>query len=160
MAWLKCQNASPVPPMPVGTVFSNTKDFDAPISGYHSTYAKSTTLDTRNVASMTVTVNYSVSASASGSSGEWESYARNISAFTFKVDNVTKLSTSNITVYSNNQGTQTTTGSASYTLTDLPRGNCVFDYDIWIESLYQNGEQLDTHAQSSISFTITSVTYK
>ena len=159
MAWLKCQNASPVPPIPTGT-FTNDVTRSAPISGYHESHPKSVTLDTRNVASMTVNVSYFVRADANGSSGSWESYAESIASFTFKVDGVTKLSTGNIRAYSNNQGEQRTTGSASYNLTDLPRGNCVFDYDVWIESFYQNGEQLDTFGEACISFSFSNIVYK
>lgn len=162
MAWLKCQNAKPAPPIPVGVTYTNSYSKNAPISGYHETHNKSETINTRNVQSLTVRVDYSVRADATGAlpDDSWNSYARNDSAFTFAVNGVTKLSTGNIRAESDNQGTQIETGTATYTITDLPSGDCVFDYNIWIESLYQNGEQLDTYASSSISFTITNVTYK
>ena len=159
MAWLKCQNTKPVPPIPT-TAFVNDVSRSAPISGSHEAHDKSLTIDTRNVASMTVNVTYFVRADATGSSGSWESYAQTIASFTFAVDGVTKLSTGNISVSSTNQGEQRDTRTASYNLSDLPRGNCVFDYNVWIESFYQNGEQLDTFGEAQISFSFSNIVYK
>jgi len=160
MAWLKCPNTDPVPDIPVGTTYTNNVDVNAPISGYHTAHNKIETIDTRNVVSMTVSVNYSVSASAIGSVDEWTSQATNESSFAFKVNDTTYLSTSIIRVHSDNDGEVKETGSGTYTLTDLPLGECEFEYDIWVENISQNGEQLDTHANSTISFTIDSVVYK
>lgn len=159
MAWLKCQNTKPVPPIP-STVFVNDVTRQAPISGYHESHPKSLIIDTRNVRSMTVNVTYMVRADATGSQGSWTSYARSEASFTFIVDGVTKLSTGIITVYSDNQGTVTDTRTASFDLSDLPRGNCEFDYNVWIESFYQNGEQLDTFGEAEISFSFSNVIYK
>jgi len=161
MAWLKCPNTDPVPDIPVGTTYTNNVDVNAPISGYQTAHDKSEIIDTRNVVSMTVSVNYSISVYANDTSAlPWTSQATNESSFVFKVNDTTYLSTSIIRVYSDNDGEVKETGSGTYTLTDLPLGECEFEYDVWVENISQNGEQLDTHANSTISFTIDSVVYK
>ena len=174
MAWLKCQNTKPVPPIPT-TVFSNSFYRSAqPVSGggtieidgYHIPYNKQEVIDTRNVVSMTIVVNYSLFTYASGGYPDdgppytWESTSDNQCSFRFAVNGTDYLNTPVIEVRSVNDGRVSQSGSATFTITGFPRGNCEFDYNIWLESCDQNGGQLDPNCGATITFQITNVVYK
>ena len=163
MAWLRCSKAKPADPMPVGTTYTNQWSRSAPIETYHASQNRSLTLNTINVASLKVQVNYSIQTYASSvydPSSTWQSEAVSEGSFTFAVNGTTYLSTPNIIVWSRNDGWQSSSGSATYTITGLPRGNCVFNYNIFINSVWQNGGQLDPRSIMTLSFKITEVTYK
>lgn len=157
MAWLKCQMGVTRIPVPTGVTYTNEYYKGAPISGL-TWQNKSEVIDTTSAASITVSVVRYVEVYASGSSGSWSSYAENQSRFVFKVNGTTYVDET-LRAESSNAGTKTNTATQSYTISNLPAGNCTFEYNFYYD-YYQNGEQLDPHAKTTMSFTITSVTYR
>lgn len=160
MAWIKIGNGKKIPPIPIGVTYTNDIYKNAPVDST-MTSNKSETINTKKVKSLTIQVSLICEAHASGGIWDhdhfsWESEATATSTFTFKVNNVTYVSRS-LSSRSKNGGTNRSTYNTIVTVTDLPKGDCVFNYNITMSS-WQNGGQLDPHTRSLLSFTITGMT--
>lgn len=160
MAWIKVQNTKKIPPIPIGTTYTNELYKPAVVGGTQ-TSNKTEIINTKKTKSLTIQVSLICEAHASGGIWDhdhytWESECSVSSSFTFKVNDVVYVSRS-LSSYSKNGGTNRSTYNDTITITDLPKGECAFDYNISMSS-NQNGNQLDPHARTVLSFTITNVT--
>ena len=160
MAWIKIGNGKKIPPIPVGVTYTNSVYKAAPVETT-ITSNKSVIINTKKVKSLTIQVSLVCEAHASGGIWDhdhfsWESEASTSSTFTFKVNNVTYVSR-NLSSFSKNDGTRRSTYNTIVTVTNLPKGDCVFNYNITMSG-WQNGGQLDPYIASTLSFTITGMT--
>jgi len=155
MAWLKCNMGSVRIPVPTGVTYTNALEIGASINRTNEWHNKSETINTQSASQIKVRVDYSFGIYASGDG----TYARDETSFVFKVNGTTYLNESKDDV-SNNDGWVNNSYSATYTITNLPAGNCVFDYNFCFVDTYQNSGALSFGAKASIAFTITEVTYR
>lgn len=160
MAFLKCLKKEPVPPapqIPINTTFTNE------YNSYHDTGVtvnKQEVFSTRNVASIKVKVDWWIGAYASIDDSR---RARNISRCYFYVNGVQYLDTGTINVQSNNDGWVTRSGSTTYTITNLPNGDCTFDYNIYSQQMWMTNFSYNgggTGYKTYVRFTVTEVNYQ
>ncbi len=160
MAWIKIGNGKKIPPVPVGVTYTNDIYKGAPVDGTRSSN-KTEIINTKKVKSLTIRVSLVCEAHASGGIWDhdhftWESECSTSSTFTFKVNDVTYVSRS-LSSRSVNGETNRSTYNTIVTVTDLPKGDCAFVYNITMSG-WQNSGQLDPHSRSTLSFTITDMT--
>ena len=157
MAWIKAVEAKPVKPIPIGVTYTNNVTKQAPMATQDEAFNEIETINTKNTNSLTIKLDYDVKVYASGSSGNWSSSATNDTTFTVNVNGSNYLSV-RLNVTSNNNGWETNSGTRTVTVTGLPNGNCSIEYNIYVHSMTQNGEQDDPKAESNLKFTILSAT--
>ena len=162
MAWVKVNNGKKIPPIPVGQTYTNSVYLNAPVWGGGQNHNQSVIINTKKAKTLTIQLYRYMEVYASGSQGEpghytWESSCDGNCVFNFIV-NGRNYSSVRMDIGSKNNGWVRKNDSNTITISDLPKGECEFQYNISSLNAWQNGGQLDPHFGVQFRFTIVGVT--